>query len=829
MKKNILIFILLLVLKPLSSQYFQKHGDGLSIKTFFHQQGINYYLHERDSNGQIFAIYYDTVTSSFNFGHEYSQIRLQIFDGISWLFSKPIRLYNRYSIDAPRILDIKFLDNDIYVCGSFDSSQNNSGAGIIKFSNRTWQSCGAQLLQTNPDYFEVNKCYPFQNQLLIAGNFDSVPGIKVKGLLLWNGSVWNPVGKAGTYGFNHLSGTSNVFFQVSNDSLYAFNKNKITPDSMEIGGQINKKLSVFRNGQFEPINIPVKYIAGISSYEQKLVIIPSSSLVYISSILLWDAGTWKSFLMPDSFYATSFIAALNTNNSLYLLFQNGDTKMMSIYQFNGSNISRLSPFRIADTYLPLESKVWKDRISIAGNFVQVKQSNYSDSFQSIADIIFQPKSIYCGTTFIDLNNDQVRQAGEPVLPHCKVYSIDNQMMALSDGSGKVNMILPTGQNFTLKAINDRGYICNQSYMINTGQDSIYSSDFGFIPSNTNDVSVKIFSHTANKAKQGFKTGYTVHLTNYSNVNQLVNIQITLNAKCSNFMAENFTPIALNQKGFHIDANIKGQEKLSFSFSCIYAVDSFSLGEKVFTGAFIALYDASKTNNRDTVPQTVVAAFDPNIKVAFPDILANVDREIKYTIFFQNLGNDTALNVTVVDSFGSLFNLSKVVYLNTGPIADVEPEIINNTLVWHFKHINLPPKKHDSIGSIGFVNLSSGISKNAKIGDTIFNKAAIFFDYQKPVITNKARVIFVKNDAINRVDSLGGFNVFPNPGHGNFTYLNPYRLSGELIIFSVDGKLVYSTQLLERGEVQLPDTLSNGVYILKISSSSRELGKLIIAE
>ncbi len=828
MKKAILFVILITISSTMHSQHFEKLGRGLSTKTFFHQQGIPYYLHEMDSSGRVYAVYYDTVTSSFNFGHEYSQVRLQIYDGISWLFSRPIRLYNRYSVDAPRVLDLCIHGNDIYLGGSFDSSENNLGAGLVRFSNSGWQSSGVSLLQSSQGYFEVNKCYSFGNQLLVSGNFDSIPGTRVNGLVLKSGAVWTPVGQAGNYGFNGLSGTSNVFFQVINDSLYAFNKNKITPDSMEIGGTVTRRLAVWRNGQFVQLNTPARYIAALTSVNRRLVVIPSSFLVYTHSIQVHDNGNWKTYNLPDSFYATNYTGSLDMGNRMYLAFQDGNAREMNIYEFDGNSITRKTSFKMADNFIPLECSSMKDAMSLAGNFRFIKKGQYQDSFRAITKILFRPATVISGSCFLDLNNDQVRQAAEPLMDKCRILSDDNIYMSVSDGSGRINLKLPVGGTYSLQGQHELGYECSKVFHLDQTKDSIYYMDFPFLPAGNNDVSVKLFCHTANKAKQGFETTYTVFLENYSTQGRSVDITVNFDKRCSNFTYKNFIPHSKAAGQLVIRTFIDTRTRESFSFSCIYAVDSFSLGEQVKTNAFIQIDDAVKMNNRDTLRQTVSAAFDPNIKVAFPDVIVNNEREIKYTIFFQNLGNDVAKNVTVVDSFGSLVSIGSVTYLNTGPMNS-KPIIGNAVLTWVFEDINLPPARLDSAKSIGFVNLKVRLYKNARIGDTIFNKAYIYFDYQKPVITNNAKVVFARNNAVPAITEQRGFAVYPNPGNGVFHYENQGMPGGDIQVFSAEGKLVYTTALQSEGELRLPPDLARGIYLLKINGYTMETCKIILVD
>ncbi len=70
-----------------------------------------------------------------------------------------------------------------------------------------------------------------------------------------------------------------------------------------------------------------------------------------------------------------------------------------------------------------------------------------------------------------------------------------------------------------------------------------------------------------------------------------------------------------------------------------------------------LHDNSETitiDNADTLIQTVTGSFDPNDKNVFPtgygsEGYITAQQELKYTIRFQNTGNDTAFIIVVVDT------------------------------------------------------------------------------------------------------------------------------------------------------------------------------------
>lgn len=826
MSKRLYTFLFCtLLLSGLKAQMFKHYGAGPEIRTFYHQQGIDYYLGTSDDKGQLYFVHYDTVSSGFQYGKEFSTIRLQIYNGLTWLCSKPVQLFSRNTLDAPRVLDLQHYNGKVYLAGSFDSSSNNLGAGLIAFDGSDWQSTNAQLMQTFPDYFEVKQILAFAGNLFITGNFDSTPGRRVNGLLWHDGSSWKPVGQTAPYGFRNLSGTGNVFFAVANDSLYAYNKNKINPDSIEIGGSISKRLAVFSAGGFTQSAHSGHLIASMTGYGQALVSINTSEKIYTSTFSVRQGNAWTDYLLPDSFYATNYIGSFEKSGDLYFLFQNPSPPEIRVYRFDGTETKLYRTFKISAQYLNLDFFSENGYHVLSGPFQELSISDYRERHNKVLGLLFDPMTQLSGFCYHDLNLDGSYQSGEPLLSNCKIYDDQNAYLAISDANGRYALNLPLGSSVSINAASENGLVSSQNVQLVNSTQSLMTYNFAMQGSNADDVGVYISAHSADKAKQGFVSTYHIDVVNYSDDHKNIGIQVQHSAKLSNRSFKGYSPASADRSGFVIALNIGGHSAQRFFFDGVYGVDSFALGENVQVSCKTLSGDGKNSNNADTVFQTVKAAFDPNIKVANPSVIVNKDKLIQYVIWFQNEGNDTALNVTVVDTFGSLFDLSAV-YLghNSHPC---EIEVINNCILWHFRGIRLPPKKEDSLNSIGFVAFRSKLAKKAVLGDTILNKAAIFFDYQKPIITNNARVLFDKNVSVRRHAFADGFQFYPNPGHGHFYYKSRLTRGEMLEICDVNGKVILQFAAEESGSVYLPENTASGLYIVRVQSSGLALGKLMV--
>jgi len=144
-----------------------------------------------------------------------------------------------------------------------------------------------------------------------------------------------------------------------------------------------------------------------------------------------------------------------------------------------------------------------------------------------------------------------------------------------------------------------------------------------------------------------------------------------------------------------------------------------------------------TNNSDTSKGTIVGSFDPNHKLAEPmgigpfGIIDN-DTRLKYTIEFQNTGTDTAFFVRLEDVLDKHLDLGTLRI--EGSSHPMHFALKDRTLTFYFNPILLPDSHKNYQQSIGFASYSIKPKSNL-IGQQIKNQAAIYFDYNAPVITN----------------------------------------------------------------------------------------------
>ena len=218
------------------------------------------------------------------------------------------------------------------------------------------------------------------------------------------------------------------------------------------------------------------------------------------------------------------------------------------------------------------------------------------------------------------------------------------------------------------------------------------------------------------------------------------------------------------------------------------------------------------------------SFDPNdIRVtprgdgAEGAILAD-ESELRYMIRFQNTGNDTACVVSIRDTLPAWLDALSVV---PGPSSHRYTfDLQNNALKFHFAKINLPDSTTNLEASQGYVEFSVRMKPNLTPGTRIENRAAIYFDFNAPVITNTAlntiaSPILVSVDEAPKGVALLPLRVSPNPAVHSAVFRFETPLEGQLLLFDAGGRQLRQVQVAgETLELNCRD-LVPGVYFFRI--------------
>lgn len=244
-------------------------------------------------------------------------------------------------------------------------------------------------------------------------------------------------------------------------------------------------------------------------------------------------------------------------------------------------------------------------------------------------------------------------------------------------------------------------------------------------------------------------------------------------------------------------------------------------------------DVNTTNNMVIRVDTVNASYDPNMVEVTPTCIpaAVTTAELQYTIHFENMGNDTAHNIYVLDTLSSLLDASslEIVISSAEMYISTMKDLQGRTIVkFNFPNIKLLDSSYHGLCDGMFVfkiKTKAGVAA----GTNIPNRAGIYFDDNPVVMTNTAYTT-------KGCPTLGIESAIPNDRTQVSIYPNP--VSNEIMIRTEPG--MYQTYTITNtvGEdiITRPLTgsqstvnissLPAGVYFVTLEGSSRIVRKFI---
>lgn len=229
------------------------------------------------------------------------------------------------------------------------------------------------------------------------------------------------------------------------------------------------------------------------------------------------------------------------------------------------------------------------------------------------------------------------------------------------------------------------------------------------------------------------------------------------------------------------------------------------------------------NNRDSACGLVVYSYDPNYKACDRNMIdPGISTKLEYYIEFQNEGNDDAYDVNVTDVLSPKLDFKSLqIHSASHPYT---MEFSEGRLKFTFRDIFLKPKKVDEAGSKGYISFSINTVNGLEKGDSILNKAYIYFDLNAPVITNTT---VVRIDQTGTVDPLlpslaAGIKVYPNPA-GNLVKVE-CKLYAPVHLYNAMGKLIGSIYP-ENGIAEFDlSALPSGIYFIRCGEYSSKFIK-----
>ncbi|MBV6439856.1 MAG: T9SS C-terminal target domain-containing protein [Haliscomenobacteraceae bacterium CHB4] len=263
------------------------------------------------------------------------------------------------------------------------------------------------------------------------------------------------------------------------------------------------------------------------------------------------------------------------------------------------------------------------------------------------------------------------------------------------------------------------------------------------------------------------------------------------------------------------------------------------GSGTFSLGFVTQFPENEWGGHvDEDCQENVGSYDPNDKQGFPRGVSDEHfipkgTEIEYMIRFQNTGTDTAFTVRILDTLSQYLDLTTLRPGSSSHAYDFKM-LGSGVAQFLFANILLPDSNVNEPASNGYVKFRIEPKAELPNNTAIENQAAIFFDFNAPVMTN--RTLHTVGEQFLDVSTVVfrpgvQLEVYPNPAFAKATFFihSATPAEGTLRLFDLQGRLV-RTQPFAANTFELDAAgLTSGMYLFRLESGGNELaaGKLAV--
>lgn len=233
------------------------------------------------------------------------------------------------------------------------------------------------------------------------------------------------------------------------------------------------------------------------------------------------------------------------------------------------------------------------------------------------------------------------------------------------------------------------------------------------------------------------------------------------------------------------------------------------------------YDAS--NNIKTYAYEVVGSYDPNIIEVSPVGLGeegyvNANETMTYTIHFQNTGTAPAVNVNVLNAIDPDLDINTVQVLASSHPMHTEIEN-GNELRFVFNNIMLEDSTTNEPESHGYVVYTIEQQPNLPYFTQMENTAAIYFDFNAPVITNTVLNTILGPVTVDESNEANPLQLFPSPATSELSIVCKNSRDNFVQIISMDGRVVDSFRTTQHQITYDVSELPAGIYSVRLAEAS----------
>jgi uncharacterized repeat protein (TIGR01451 family) len=349
-----------------------------------------------------------------------------------------------------------------------------------------------------------------------------------------------------------------------------------------------------------------------------------------------------------------------------------------------------------------------------------------------------------GTAFQDDNDNGVKDDGEPGLSNLLlVIQGDEKEFVRTNEAGHYSTAATDGATYTVTAYEPDCYrrtSAAESYTVTVPTDAHQALDFGYaLEDGAADITLYL---TAGRVRCNTETPFWLTVSNDGCMPLAGTATVELPAGVSfvSSARDSFSQ-AGNTLTFHYDTLQPGARYHNVIELQMPTEDA--AGQDVILGAAAGATTSTGATVTDELTFSTVlrCAVDPNDKQVAPfreDAGAHNytqrDELLTYTIRFENMGNDTAFAVRIEDQLSEHLDVSSLTVTDySHPYTQLLRE--DGKVVFNFTDIKLPYTAINKVTSQGFITFTIMAKQDLPDTTVIENQAGIYFDQNRPVMTN----------------------------------------------------------------------------------------------
>ena len=517
-------------------------------------------------------------------------------------------------------------------------------------------------------------------------------------------------------------------------------------------------------------------------------------------------------------------ASFDNNNLVSLFVKNGLGNYAFIFSGN-----------------PSLKYICVDEKELAGIQKQVTDYGYTNC------VVNSYCSFVPGGTFYTIQGNQKMDANKNgcdandlSIPNLK-YIITNDTATgslISDASGNYKIPVSSGTHTVTPILENSNYFTVSPTTVNITfptQTSPFTQNFCITPNGVHpDLEVTLLPLAP--ARPGFDAKYKVVYKNKGNTIQSGSVNLGFTDSVLDLVVAN--PVETSQTTNTLSWNFTNLQpfetrEITFTMNVNSPMETPAVNNGDILGYTATITssatDETPTDNTFAFNQTVVGSYDPNDKTCLEGSVitpALIGQYVHYTIRFENTGTFAAENVVIKD----MIDLTKFDILTLVPTSASHSYTTRisdgNKVEFIFENINLP---FDDANNDGYIAFKIKTKSTLVVNDSFSNEASIFFDYNFPIITNKATSTF-KTLGAPDFDFDRYFTVYPNPVKDILNITTKETINTQSMqVYNTLGQLVLVVANADKTATVDVSSLKTGNYFIQIktdkgSSSSNFIKK-----